>query len=143
MKYLTQGRPSGKMVNVRGKAKGFPAIAQDGQKERCIMAENKGITEVAALRAAIAGELTDEVIEKLNHMIEVRSRKRERKPDDSKRLANIALGEQFAEGFEGENFKASDVAAALGVSVAKASAICKAMGWEKIPTTEKVAVYTL
>lgn len=107
------------------------------------MAENKGITEVEALRAALAGDLNDEVIAKINHMIEVRSRKRVRKPDDSKRLANIALGEQFVEGFNGETFKASDVASALGVSVAKASAICKAMGWEKIPTTEKVAVYTL
>lgn len=107
------------------------------------MAENKGITEVEALRAALAGDLNDEVIAKINHMIEVRSRKRVRKPDDSKRLANIALGEQFAEGFTGETFKAADVAAALGVSVAKASAICKAMGWEKVPTTEKVAVYTL
>ena len=107
------------------------------------MAENKGITEVAALRAALTGELTDEVIAKIEHMIEVRSRKRDRKPDDSKRLANIALGEQFADGFEGETFKAADVANALGVSVAKASAICKAMGWEKVPTTEKVAVYTL
>lgn len=107
------------------------------------MAENKGITEVEALRAALAGDLNDEVIAKINHMIEVRSRKRVRKPDDSKRLANIALGEQFAEGFNGETFKASDVASTLGVSVAKASAICKAMGWEKVPTTEKVAVYTL
>ena len=107
------------------------------------MAENKGITEVEALRAALAGDLNDEVIAKINHMIEVRSRKRVRKPDDSKRLANIALGEQFVEGFNGETFKASDVAAALGVSVAKASAICKAMSWEKVPTTEKVAVYTL
>ena len=107
------------------------------------MAENKGITEVAALRAALAGDLNDEVIAKINHMIEVRSRKRDRKPDDSKRLANIALGEQFADGFEGETFKAADVANALGVSVAKASAICKAMGWEKVPTTEKVAVYIL
>ena len=104
------------------------------------------ITEVAALNAAIAacGENLDpEVREKLIHMVEVRSRKRTRKPDDSKRLANIALGEQFAENFEGETFKAADVAAVLGVSVAKASAVCKAMGWEKIPTTEKVAVYTL
>jgi len=107
------------------------------------MAENKGITEVAALRAVLAGEMTDEVIAKIEHIIEVRSRKHERKPDDSKRLANIALGEQFAESFEGETFKAADVANALGVSVAKASAICKAMGWEKVPTTEKVAVYTL
>ena len=109
------------------------------------MTEEKknGITEVAALKAALAGEMTDEVIAKIEHMIEVRSRKRERKTDNSKTLANIALGEQFAEGFTGETFKAADVANALGVSVAKASAICKAMGWEKVPTTEKVAVYTL
>lgn len=107
------------------------------------MVENKGITEVQALKSALAGDMTDEVIAKIEHMIEVRSRKRERKSDNSKTLANIALGEQFAEGFTGETFKAADVAAALGVSVAKASAICKAMGWEKVPTTEKVAVYTL
>lgn len=109
------------------------------------MTEEKknGITEVAALKAAIAGKLTDEVIEKLNHMIEVRSRKRERKSDNSKTLANIALGEQFAESWTGGDFKAADVASTLGVSTAKASAICKACGWEKVPTTEKVAVYTL
>ena len=111
------------------------------------------ITEVQALNAArnlvaaeVAAGIDDtwtDVLNKLDHMIEVRSRKRVRKPDNSKRLANIALGEQFAEGFEGETFKAADVANALGVSVAKASAICKAMGWEKVPTTEKVAVYTL
>ena len=106
------------------------------------MAE-KGITEVQAIRNALEGRLDAETVAKLEHMIEVRSRKRERKPDDSKRLANIALGEQFAEAFEGETFKAKDVADTLGVSVAKASAICKAMGWEKVPTTEKVAVYTL
>ena len=107
------------------------------------MAEKNTITEVAAIRAALEGNLTAEVVEKLEHMIEVRSRKRERKKDDSKRLANIALGEQFAEGFSGETFKAVDVANALGVTVAKASAICKAMGWETVPTTEKVNVYTL
>lgn len=107
------------------------------------MAENKGITEVQAIRNALAGVLDEETVEKLNHMIEVRSRKRERKTDDSKRLANIALGEQFASEFGGETFKASDVANALGVSVAKACAICKAMGWAEVPTTEKVKVYTL
>ena len=107
------------------------------------MAENKGITEVQALNAVLEFAPSDEVREKLEHMIEVRSRKRERKSDNSKTLANIALGEQFAEGFNGETFKAKDVADSLGVSVAKASAICKAMGWEKVPTTEKVAVYTL
>ena len=101
------------------------------------------MTEVQALRNALAGVLDEQTVEKLNHMIEVRSRKRERKADDSKRLANIALGEQFIENFTGETFKAKDVAENLGVSVAKASAICKAMGWEKVPTTEKVAVYTL
>ena len=114
-----------------------------GRKKRCVMAENKGITEVAALNAALNGNLTDEVIEKLNHMIEVRSRKHERKPDDSKRLANIALGEQFAESFVGDTFTNADIRAALNVSPAKASAICKAMGWEKVPTTGKTAVYSL
>ena len=117
------------------------------------MAENKGITEVQALNAvrglveaevkAEIDERWNEVLDKIDHMIEVRSRKRERKSDNSKTLANIALGEQFAESFKGETFKAKDVADSLGVSVAKASAICKAMGWEKVPTTEKVAVYTL
>ena len=106
------------------------------------MAE-KGITEVQAIRNALEGKLDAETIAKLEHMVEVRSRKRERKVDTSKRDANIALGEQFAEAFAGETFKAKDVADTLEVSVAKASAICKAMGWEKVPTTEKVAVYTL
>ena len=106
------------------------------------MAEIK-MTEVQALRNALAGILDEQTVEKLNHMIEVRSRKRERKADDSKRLANIALGEQFAEGWEGETFKAADVAAVLNVSVSKACAVCKAMEWDEVPTTEKVKVYTL
>ena len=106
------------------------------------MAEKK-ITEVEALNAALAGDLNDEVVDKLKHMIEVRSRKHERKTDDSKRLANIALGEEFAAKFEGETFKAADVAALLHVTTAKASAICKAMEWEKVPTSEKVLVYKL
>lgn len=107
------------------------------------MAENKGITEVQAIRNALAGVLDEETVAKLNHMIEVRSRKRDRKPDDSKRLANIALGEQFAETWNGETFKAADVATTLDVSVAKGCAICKAMGWAEVPTTEKVKVYSL
>ena len=116
------------------------------------MAE-KMITEVQALNAVRALVVTEvaagvdekwnDVLNKIDHMIEVRSRKHDRKKDTSKRDANVALGEQFADTFEGETFKAADVANALGVSVAKASAICKAMGWEKVPTTEKVAVYTL
>ena len=107
------------------------------------MAEKNGITEVQALNAVLEFAPTDEVRAKLEHMIMVRSKPRNRKPDDSKRLANIALGEKFAEGFEGETFKAADVAASLNVSPAKASAICKAMGWDLVPTTEKVNVYTL
>lgn len=131
------------MNTVRGaRQKEPPRKRPEGAERRCHMAEQT-ITEVQAIRNALAGILDEETVAKLNHMIEVRSRKRVRKPDNSKRLANIALGEQFAEGFEGETFKAADVANALGVSVAKASAICKAMEWEKVPTTEKVAVYTL
>lgn len=101
------------------------------------------MTEVQALRNALEGKLDELTVAKLEHMIEVRSRKRERKADDSKRLANIALGEQFAENFKGETFKAADVADALGVSKPKANAICKAMGWNEVPTTEKVKVYSL
>lgn len=108
------------------------------------MAENKGITEVQALSAVVEFAPTPEVRAKLEHMIEVRSRKRERKTDDSKRLANIALGEEFAAQWgDGGHFKAADVAATLGVSPAKASAVCKAMGWDTVPSTEKVNVYTL
>ena len=121
------------------------------------MAEKKKqMTEIEALTIAVSildegetargtysQELQAEAIKKLDHMIEVRSRKRERKADDSKRLANIALGEQFAEMFKGETFKAADIAATLGVTPSKASAICKAMGWAQVPTTEKVNVYTL
>lgn len=103
------------------------------------MSENKAVTEVAALRAVLAGEMTAGVVDKIEHMIEVRSRG-ERTP---KRVANIALGEEFINNFNGDTFKASDVANVLGVSIPKASAICKAMGWETVPTTEKVNVYTL
>lgn len=104
---------------------------------------NKTMTEVQALRNALNGILDEETVAKLNHMIEVRSRKRERKADDSKRLANIALGEQFAESWTGETFKAADVAHALNVSVSKACAVCRAMEWDEVPTTEKVKVYSL
>jgi len=108
------------------------------------MAE-KTMTEVQALTAAMGfiPETETETREKIAHMIEVRSRKRVRKTDDSKRLANIALGEQFAEAFEGETFKAADVANFLNVSVSKACAVCRAMEWDEVPTTEKVKVYSL
>lgn len=101
------------------------------------------MTEIKALEAAIAGKMTPEVIEKLEAMLATRKKPRNRKKDDSKRLANIALGEKFAEAWEGDTFKAADVAAVLGVSPAKASAVCKAMGWDTVPTTEKVNVYSL
>lgn len=107
------------------------------------MAEIKNITEVQALNAVLEFAPTPEIREKLEHMIKIRSKKRTRKPDDSKRLANVALGEQFAASWSGGEFKAKDVAAALGVSPAKASAICRAMEWETVPTTEKVNVYSL
>lgn len=121
------------------------------------MAEKK-ITEVQALgivRALVEDYVTDgaefedseftpaEVVEKLDKMIATRSKKRERKSDNSKTLANITLGEKFAAEFTGETFKAKDVAEALGVSTPKASAICKAMNWAKIPTTDKTATYSL
>lgn len=101
------------------------------------------MTEIKALEAAIAGEITPEVREKLEAMIATRKKPRVRKKDDSKRLANIALGEEFAGKWNEGNFKAADVARVLGVSPAKASAVCKAMEWEIVPTTEKVNVYTL
>jgi len=112
------------------------------------MAEKINVTEVQALTALVefakANDFENlEIIEKAEHMIEVRSRKRERKTDDSKRKANIGLGEQFAELWTGDTFKAADVAAVLDVSKPKANAICKAMGWDEVPTTEKVKVYSL
>lgn len=110
------------------------------------MTNEKTITEVQALNAVLAqlgDNLDAEVRTKIEHMIKVRSRKRDRKPDNSKKLANIALGEQFAATWEGGEFKSSDVASALGVSPAKASAICKAAGWQRVPSTEKVNVYSL
>ena len=108
------------------------------------MTEKKNvITEVQALNAVLEFDLPADVREKIEHMVEVRSRKHERKTDDSKRIANVALGEQFAETWTDATFKASDVAKALDVSTSKANAICKAMGWATVPTTEKVNVYTL
>lgn len=113
--------------------------------EKITITEKMAITEVEALNAALefVPETETVIREKLEHMVEVRSRKRERKADDSKRLANVALGEKFVEAWEGDTFKAADVAAVLEVSKPKANAICKAMGWEEVPTTEKVKVYTL
>lgn len=81
-----------------------------------------------------------EILEKMHAQI---TKPRVRKADDSKRLANLALGEEFAGAWNGDTFKAADVAATLGVSVAKACAICKVMAWDEVPTTEKVKVYTL
>lgn len=112
------------------------------------MTTKNTMTEIQALEAAIAGNITDEVIAKLQKMVDTRKKPRVRKADDSKRLANIALGEDFAEAFadafpEGATFTAADVANVLEVSKQKANAVCKAMGWDEVPTTEKVKVYTL
>lgn len=107
------------------------------------MSEQKMMTEVQALRNALAGVLDDATVEKLEHMIEVRSRKHARKADTSKRDANIELGKKFAELWAGGEFKASDVAATLEVSTSKASAIARACEWAEVESTEKVKVYTL
>lgn len=111
------------------------------------MAEKMTITEVAALNAAIVAcgdNLDPEVREKLEHMIEVRSRKRERKTDDSKRVANQALGAEFAEKWTGGTFKAKDVMETLNLpNISKANAVIRACEWESVPTTEKVKVYSL
>lgn len=110
------------------------------------MAEKK-MTRKEALGIAIEvvrnyeGEC--EAIEVLEKMLEQISKPRTRKPNTAKRDANIALGEKFAEAWDEETFKAANVAEILEVSKPKANAICKAMGWEEVPTTEKVKVYKL
>ena len=114
------------------------------------MAEEKNVkvTEVQALEVAIdflgdAGNEFADVVEKLEKMLATRQKPRERKTDDSKRLANIERGKKFAEVWNGDTFKAADVASVLEVSIPQANQVCKAMGWEKVPTTEKVNVYKL
>lgn len=102
------------------------------------------VTEVAALQAVVEFAPTDEIREKLEHMIEVRSKKRERKTDDSKRLANIELGQQFEAAWTGGEFKAKDVMDVLGLpNISKANAVIRACKWASVPTTEKVKVYSL
>ena len=85
----------------------------------------------------------EEVREVLDKMYASITKPRTRKPNTAKRDANIALGEKFAEIWDEEFFKAANVAEILEVSKPKANAICKAMGWEEVPTTEKVKVYRL
>ena len=106
------------------------------------MAEKK-MTRKEALTIAIEVVENEEAREVLQKMYDQVTKPRIRKPNTEKRDANIALGEQFAANFEGETFKAADVAEVLEVSKPKANAICKAMGWDEVPTTEKVKVYTL
>ena len=107
------------------------------------MAENKGITEVQALRAVLDLAPNEEVREKLEHMIEVRSRKHDRKRDTSKRDANIELGKRFEAEWDGGEFRIADVRDVLNVNTARAIAVARAMEWVKVPTTESVNVYTL
>jgi len=120
------------------------------------MAEKK-MTRKEALETAIAitkeylnsdmwdfsAEQVKETIEVLEKMYAQVTKPRPRKANTAKRDANIALGEKFAEVWDEETFKAANVAEILEVSKPKANAICKAMGWEEIPTTEKVKVYKL
>ena len=111
------------------------------------MAEKKMTRKEAltiVLDATREGFEAEEMVEArkvLEKMLEQISKPRTRKPNTAKRDANIALGEKFAEVWDEETFKAANVAEILEVSKPKANAICKAMGWEEIPTTEKVKVY--
>jgi hypothetical protein len=113
------------------------------------MAEKKMTRKEAltiVLDATREGFEAEEMVEArkvLEKMLEQISKPRTRKPNTAKRDANIALGEKFAEVWDEETFKAANVAEILEVSKPKANAICKAMGWEEIPTTEKVKVYKL
>lgn len=106
------------------------------------MAEKK-MTRKEALEIAIAAVENTEAVEVLEKMYAQVTKPRPRKANTAKRDANIALGEKFAEVWDEETFKAANVAEILEVSKPKANAICKAMGWEEIPTTEKVKVYKL
>lgn len=96
-----------------------------------------------ATREGFEAEEMIEAREVLSKMLEQISKPRPRKANTAKRDANIALGEKFAEAWDEETFKAANVAEILEVSKPKANAICKAMGWEEVPTTEKVKVYKL
>jgi len=106
------------------------------------MAEKK-MTRKEALEIAIAAVENAEAVEVLEKMYAQVTKPRPRKANTAKHDANIALGEKFAEVWDEETFKAANVAEILEVSKPKANAICKAMGWEEIPTTEKVKVYKL
>ena len=106
------------------------------------MAEKK-MTRKEALEIAIAAVENAEAVEVLEKMYAQVTKPRTRKPNTAKRDANIALGEKLAEIWDEELFKAANVAEILEVSKPKANAICKAMGWEEVPTTEKVKVYRL
>ena len=106
------------------------------------MAEKK-MTRKEALEIAIAAVENAEAVEVLEKMYAQVTKPRTRKPNTAKRDANIALGEKFTEIWDEEFFKAANVAEILEVSKPKANAICKAMGWEEVPTTEKVKVYRL
>lgn len=115
------------------------------------MAEKK-MTRKEALENAITwidegvqGEDVEilETVEVLKKMYAQVTKPRPRKPNTAKHDANIALGEKFAAVWDEKTFKAANVAEILEVSKPKANAICKAMGWEEVPTTEKVKVYKL
>lgn len=96
-----------------------------------------------ATREGFEAEEMVEAREVLGKMLEQISKPRPRPAHTAKHDANIALGKKFAEAWDEETFKAANVAEILEVSKPKANAICKAMGWEEVPTTEKVKVYKL
>ena len=106
--------------------------------------DEKKMTRAEALELAIAAlEDNPDAVEVLKKMHASVTKPRKRKTDDTKRLANIARGEEFVAKWEGDTFTAKDVKETLNLSsIQQAIAVCKAMEFEQVPSTEKVIVYT-
>ena len=116
-------------------------MAENNEKKRGI-SEKEVLNWVRELVEDCEIDGADEVLEKLDKMIEARSKTREYKPDEAK----IAKGNEFAAMWTGDTFKASDVKLALGLDNAqKANGICSVMvntgAWEVVPSVETVRVY--
>ena len=116
-------------------------MTDSNEKKRGI-SEKEVLTWVRNLVEDCEIEGSEEVLEKLNKMIEQREKKREYKPDEAK----IAKGNEFAAMWTGDTFKASDVKVALNLdSAQKANGICSVMvntnAWEVVPSVETVRVY--
>ena len=102
--------------------------------------ENK-MTYVKAIECAINGEMTDEVVEKLNALkasIEKRNASRSGKPTKAQ-VANIEFGERIvAEIAEGEGYTCADIAKMFDVTTQKVAPIIKRLAENGKLTCEKV-----